>query len=92
MTPDICPNCGEVVPAKAKACPECGACDETGWSEEGRADALGLPSEEFDYDDYVKREFEGEQPKRKFGWVWIVTAILLLAFFAWAFLAPHARR
>ena len=86
MTPEICPNCGEIVPPKAKACPECGACEETGWSDEGRADALGLPSEEFDYDDYVKREFEGENPKRKFGAVWIITAIVLLALFAWAFL------
>ena len=86
MTPDICPNCGEVVPPKAKACPECGACEETGWSDEGRADALGLPSEEFDYDEYVKREFEGENPKRRWGAVWLITAIILLALFAWGLL------
>jgi hypothetical protein len=92
MTPEICPNCGEVVPPKAKACPECGACEETGWSDEGRADALDLPSEEFDYDDYVKREFEGEKLKRKFGAVWIITAIVLLALFAWVVLGPHLRK
>ena len=91
MTPDICPNCGEVVPPKAKACPECGACEETGWSDEGRLDALGLPSEEFDYDEYVKREFEGEKPKRKSGAIWIITAIVLLALFAWIVLGPHLR-
>jgi hypothetical protein len=85
MTPDICPVCGEVVPAKAKACPECGADEQTGWSDAGRADSLGIPSEDFDYDDYVKREFEGEKPRGKFGAVWIVTAIVLLLLFVWAF-------
>jgi hypothetical protein len=28
-----CPNCGAAVPLKAKACPECGSDEETGWSE-----------------------------------------------------------
>lgn len=86
MTPDVCPVCGAVVPEKAKACPECGSDDETGWSDEGRADSLGLPSGEFDYDDYVKSEFEGEKPKRKFGVVWVVTAIVLLILLAMSFL------
>ena len=86
MKPDICPVCGGVVPEKAKACPECGSDEETGWSDDGRADSLGIPTEDFDYDDYVKREFEGEEPKRKNAAIWIITAILLLALFAWAFL------
>lgn len=89
MTPEICPVCGEVVPPKAKACPECGACEETGWSEEGRADSLGIPSDNFDYDEYVKREFEGENPKRKFATVWVITAIVLLALFVWMFAGRH---
>ena len=86
MTPDVCPNCGELVPPKAKACPECGACEETGWSDEARADALGIPDDTFDYDEYVKREFEGENPKRKFGALWFITAVVLLGIFAWAML------
>ena len=89
MTPDICPVCGAVVPAKAKACPECGSDEQTGWSDDGRADSLGIPTEEFDYDDYVKREFEGEEPKRKNATVWIITAIVLLALFAWAFFSQR---
>lgn len=28
-----CPNCGADVPLKARACPECGSDEETGWSE-----------------------------------------------------------
>jgi hypothetical protein len=89
MTPEICPNCGEIVPPKAKVCPECGACEETGWSDEAHADNLGIPSEDFDYDDYIKREFEGEKPKRKFGTVWIVTATILLALIIWGLLGAH---
>jgi hypothetical protein len=92
MTPEICPNCGEMVPEKAKACPECGACEETGWSDEAKADALGIPDDSFDYDEYVKREFEGENPKRKFGALWVVTAIVLLGLFVWYLLSPHVPR
>jgi hypothetical protein len=88
MRPDVCPNCGELVPDNAKACPGCGSCEETGWSDDARADQLGIPSESFDYDEYVKREFEGENPKRKFGALWTVTAIVLLGAFAW-FLLKH---
>jgi len=91
MTPDVCPVCGEMVPDNAKACPECGACEKTGWSDDAKADALGLPDDSFDYDEYVKREFEGENPRRKNGALWAVVAVILLALFAWYFLAPHVR-
>ena len=42
-----CPVCGEVVPAKALACPECGADDETGWSELAEYDGVSIPDEAF---------------------------------------------
>ncbi len=41
MTPDVCPNCGAEVPPSAKACPECGSDEKTGWSEKARYDHLG---------------------------------------------------
>jgi len=61
MTPDICPNCGAEVPAGARACPECGADEETagGGSPPQRP---RLPDEEFDYDDFTKREFGKARP------------------------------
>lgn len=31
-----CPICGAEVPVKAKACPECGSDENTGWSEEAK--------------------------------------------------------
>jgi hypothetical protein len=77
-----CPHCGAQVPAKARACPACGSCDQTGWSEEADGGGLGLPDEEFNYEDYVRREF-GPAPARPRGisrfW-WIVALILLAGF------------
>ena len=87
MPPEICPNCGASVPPNARACPHCGSDDQTGWSEEARAADLGLPDEEFDYDDFVRREFGGGQPKpRGLRWFWWLIAAVLLAAFAFFFL------
>ena len=58
----ICPQCGEEVEAGARVCPNCGSDDGTGWSEDAdkwQADIpVGYgPDEEFDYDEFVGREF-----------------------------------
>lgn len=82
MAPETCPNCGAEVPRGARACPECGADEETGWSEEARASGLGLPEENFDYDDFVKREFGQKSPvPRGVHWFWWVVALALAAGF-----------
>ena len=52
--------------ADAKACPECGSDEQTGWSETAHAGHLGLPDEEFDHDEFVKEEF-GPEPVRPRG-------------------------
>lgn len=79
MSPEICPNCGARVPPNAKACPECGSDEQTGWSDAAATDALGLPAEEFDYSDYVKREFGKEGPvPRGIHWFWWVAAVALV--------------
>jgi hypothetical protein len=90
MTPEICPNCGAEVPPNAKACPECGSDEQTGWSEEAHEGGLDLPEEKFDYDDFVKREFSGEKPAlpRGISWVWWVIALVVVG----AFLALCLRR
>lgn len=82
QAPEICPNCGAEVPPKAKACPGCGSDETTGWSEDAQRENLGIPDDRFDYDDFVKREFEGAEVKPRglpWGW-WIVGVILLIAF------------
>jgi len=82
VPPEICPNCGAEVPPKAKACPECGADEKTAWSEEARASGLDLPDENFDYDDFVKREFGNKSlVPRGVHWFWWVVALVLAAAF-----------
>jgi hypothetical protein len=79
MSPEICPNCGAEVPQRAKACPECGSDEKTGWSEAAAASGLNLPDEEFDYDDFTKREFGGQTPKpRGIAWFWWVVGVVIL--------------
>ena len=82
MPPEICPHCGAVVPPRARTCPECGADETTGWSEEAGATQadLDLPEEEFDYDKFVAREFGPKNKAMPEGihWVWWVTGLLLV--------------
>jgi uncharacterized membrane protein YvbJ len=57
MPPEYCPNCGTEVPPNARACPECGSCEETGWSEDNQFGGADIPDDTFDYEDFVGREF-----------------------------------
>lgn len=87
MKPESCPHCGAEIPEKAKACPECGSCEETGWSEAAAADSLGLPDPQFDYDEFVQREFGGKEGARRrpVRLLWWFTAVaVLLAILTWA--------
>ena len=78
--PDTCPNCGADVPPNARACPECGADEATGWSQAARADGLDLPDENFDYGDFVQREFGRQSPvPRGIHWFWWVIGLLVVA-------------
>lgn len=87
--PEICPNCGVDVPRNAKACPGCGADENSGWAEDAQqatATDLGLPEEDFDYDEFTKREFGKPSPKPQgLHWVWWLAGIAVLAaiFFTW---------
>jgi RNA polymerase subunit RPABC4/transcription elongation factor Spt4 len=76
----ICPNCGAEVPARAKACPECGADEKTGWSDQTIYDGTGIEEpEDFDYADWQRREGVGRPTARRIL-VW-VGAVLMLALF-----------
>lgn len=87
--PELCPACGAEVPRGARACPECGSDETTGWSERAQYDNLGIPDEEsFSYEEFVKREFGEEEPQRKGQTLWIVAGVILLLAFAWVFLVP----
>jgi hypothetical protein len=80
MPPETCPCCGAEVPPRAKACPQCGADEQTGWSDAARYDSLDLPDENFDYREFVGREFGKPGPiPRGIPWYWWAVAVLLTA-------------
>jgi len=80
--PEVCPHCGADLPPGAKVCPECGSDEKTGWSEEARTGGLDLPDQEFDYNDFVRREFGDKSPvPRGIHWVWWVAAVALIIVF-----------
>lgn len=88
MTPDVCPECGALVPDGAKACPECGSDESTGWSESARASQLGIPEDEFDYDEYVKEEFEPKKTGTGLSPFWWIVGVGALLAFLWLVI-PH---
>jgi hypothetical protein len=76
--PQVCPVCGEDVPPNASACPECGHCHNSGWKEDADVnDGLDLPDDDFDYDEFVKKEFGGGGNPATGNAIWWVTGIVL---------------
>jgi hypothetical protein len=82
--PGQCPNCGEWIPRGALACDECGSCAKSGWSANADYDGLDLPDSDFNYDEFMEREFGS--PPRRVGmsplWWWVAVALLLSLLYA----------
>ncbi len=79
-TPAPCPVCGEHVPGGSLACPECGADHTSGWRIDAvTGDALDLPDGDFDYDEFVRREFGPRVRPAGISAIWWITAIILVA-------------
>ena len=78
--PEVCPHCGAFVPRRARACPECGADETTGWSERAAGQRLDLPEDEFDYEEFAQREFGTPRKVARppIGWLWWAVAVLLV--------------
>lgn len=75
---ETCPNCGADIPQNAIACPECGACEETGWNETANNQSLGIDEESFDYDEFVKNEFSGSQGNSIFDQKPLIYSIIIV--------------
>jgi uncharacterized membrane protein YvbJ len=91
QAPEACPVCGEDVPRGSLACPECGADHNSGWREDADPyDAVDLPEEDFNYDDFIRKEF-GRTPKPggiKMVW-WIAAIVLVIVFIVIYFYAAR---
>ena len=79
----VCPFCGCEVRV-GKPCRGCAKKTKKParrpWEQDKSADGLDLPGEDFDYEDFVAREF-GRAPHRQTGlqWYWWVLAVIVLA-------------
>ena len=78
--PDECANCGASIPKTAKACPECGADERTGWRERSVYDDLDLPESAWQ-DDASTPAQSSPAPHRVNGvpWYWWLVGAVLLA-------------
>jgi predicted nucleic acid-binding Zn ribbon protein len=80
--PEECANCGAAIPRHARACPECGADERTGWRETSLYDGLDLPDEAW-HDTPGEPADRAAQPPRArlngIAWYWWLAGVLLLA-------------
>jgi hypothetical protein len=78
-TPEECAQCGASIPPGARACPECGANERTGWAESSIYDGLDLPDEAWADEDSDSRPLPRELP-----WYWWAAGIAtLIALLLW---------
>src|SRR5213592_3914748 len=89
-TPEVCPVCGEEVRRRALACPQCGADHNSGWREDADTyDGVDLPDDDFNYDDFVTREFGSRAKPAGLKTIWWIVAIALIVGFVVHFCAAH---
>ncbi|MGH7997186.1 MAG: zinc-ribbon domain-containing protein [Opitutaceae bacterium] len=80
--PVECPVCGAPVPRNAKACPNCGADERSGWNDEATLyDGIDLPDEAFgDAPSEAQRARAGGRRKFVSLALAVVALILVVAF------------
>ena len=79
--PAECANCGATIPRQARACPECGADERTGWRDTSMYDDLDLPESAW------SDEADVRPPPRNtrvngIAWYWWCVGAVLLALLA----------
>lgn len=83
-----CPSCGTEVRVGTRGCPKCTPGAGGKWKQEKYLDGVDVPDdpEDFDYNDFVKREF-GTRPSRLkphgIKWKWWITGVVLVLLMIW---------
>ena len=92
MTVDyyLCPKCGHEVKVGNSHCPNCPPpkkrrkkSSPKSWEQDESLDGLDLPDNDFDYDEFITREFKQGAPHKQIGiaWYWWATGIALITGF-----------
>jgi hypothetical protein len=83
--PEVCPVCGEDVPPKSVACPDCGADYESGWKDDDtNYGALDLPDWAYEDDEEKVVRPKFHRPSRTgMNPLWRWVALGLLTLWAW---------
>ncbi len=81
--PPVCAQCGADIPARAQACPACGADERTGWRESSLYDGLDLPDSAWDDDDATGDPLPAHRAPTsgrpgQLAWYWWATGLGLL--------------
>lgn len=72
--PSECANCGSDIPAGARACPDCGADEHTGWRETDIYDGMDLPETAWADED----SSSGPPLSRELPWYWWAAGLAVL--------------
>jgi hypothetical protein len=89
-TPEVCPVCGEDVPRDALACFQCCADHNSGWREDADTyDGVDLPEHDFNYDDFVKQEFDSQAKPVGLKPIWWIVGIAVIVAFLLYLSAAH---
>lgn len=86
--PAECANCGAAIPRNAKACPECGADEKTGWRETSIYDGMDLPEDA--WRDDADTTTPGKTDVTRVNgvpWYWWLIGVVLLALLITSFVA-----
>lgn len=85
--PAECANCGAAIPRGARACPECGADERTGWRETGVYDGLDLPESAFEDEATSRKSPRASRDVNGLAWYWWCVGVGLLLLFVLGALA-----
>jgi hypothetical protein len=77
--PEECANCGSPIPRHSRACPECGADEQTGWRETSLYDDLDLPASAYEDDDSGSRRPPPTHRVNGIAWYWWIVGVVVIA-------------